>query len=109
MESGGSHLQMVHHLGKGVGLIPRPGLYVTDHRKEHFFVKFHGFGLSTTLMKYLKSRGVEVVRIRYHRVDGSESIYEALLAYWYAFGVPWTDREYDQQLILSVTKMKRII
>lgn len=70
----------VRHMGKVVGMIKK-GIYTKVCTKEHFMVKFNGFGISYEILKKLKLLGIDCVEITYNGVKGVKK-YESKIGDW---------------------------
>ena len=84
------------------------GVFRTHRDKRHFFVKFKGFGLSSSIIDELKRRNCRSVLLIYTKSDNSESLYLAPLMRFYEKGEIWKDGEDDWQRILPLTEWVKI-
>lgn len=50
-------------------------VYVTHRKKEHYFVKYNGFGISSTELKQAYEEKVYWILIIYHQTDGTMTAY----------------------------------
>jgi len=83
--------------------------YVTRRRREHYFKKFNGFGISRNVLEKLKSIGVEEVVIIYENRDGTEALLRSDLSSWFSGGISWIDKrngKEDLQIVLPVIQMR---
>ena len=87
--------------GKIVGWI-EGNEYHTDRRPEHFMRKFRSFGISMSVIEYLKNRGVNVIVIHYHGKKGDKTYYASLEQY--ENGITWFDGD-DEQKHVSIDDM----
>ncbi len=96
-----------HLNGKLVGRIIG-NAYVTRRKKEHYFRKFNGFGISKVILEKLHELGVYTVIIIYTNEDGSEVLLRSDLYQWLFNGIEWVDTSdgfEDLQLVLPVIEM----
>ena len=93
---------------KFVGLA-RGSVYVTRRRKEHFFRKFNGFGISKSILEWLNRNGIYKVLIIYENEDKSEVLLKSDITQWIYSGIEWVDSSNgfaDVQLVLPVLEME---
>jgi len=82
--------------GKKVFVSPRK-------RKQHYFRKFKGFGLSVELLEFLKRNQFDEVHLRI----GKRVTLISPLAYWDIYGVDYHKKpEFEAQKILPEKHMK---
>jgi len=70
---------------------------------QHFFVKYHGFGISLPIIRELKVRGVKTVEFHYE--GKTKHVYAVSLE---DFGQVWYNTIEDMQLICSTKKMQEV-
>ncbi len=87
--------------GKVVGIIKRNRTYVSHRNKNHWFRKFNGFGMSGTILTELRKHDVDIIKIIYTKVDGTQEVWKTTVANFYENGVYWKDLEMDYQKILN--------
>ena len=97
--------QSIRYMGRIRGLIEN-GIYVTERRPEHFFIKYQGFGLSKKILDVLEQKRIKKMSIIY---KGKKTIrYLVNLEDFRKFGIPYTDtteEKPDEQLILNKKHM----
>jgi len=81
--------------GKKVFVSPRK-------RKQHYFRKFKGFGLSVELLEFLKRNKFDEVHLRI----GKRQTLISPLAYWDIYGIDYHIEPYEPQKILPEIHMK---
>ncbi len=99
--------QKIVHLGRLVGEIVQPGIYLTERRREHLFLKYDGFGMSCAVLEKLRHLGVHTIIVKHVKNPEKVAYYVATVSMFYDKGVHYTDREQDRQLILSREHMTR--
>lgn len=91
-------------VGRAVG-----DVYITKRRKEHYFRKFNGFGISKRILDELNSRGIYRIIIIYKNEDSSEILLKSDVMQWLFNGIEWVDTSEgyeDLQLVLPVIEME---
>jgi len=91
------------HNGKVVGVVTDT-VYLKKCKKEHFMVKYNGFGISNKVLDKLKEIGVETVAIVYNGVRG-EKRYSSKLSDWLN-SLKGSEYQGDKQSFLSLNEMK---
>ena len=94
--------------GKTVGVIKPDRTYISHRNKNHFFRKYNGFGLSAGVIEILKKYDVDIVKIIYTKVDGTQEVYITNLDKFYKFGVIYRDSVIDYQRILSIQRFTKV-
>jgi len=80
--------------------------YYTDRNKNHFFIKFQGFGISLSILTDLKEKGCKNIQITYF---GKTKIkYYCSLDSFSSSSKKWNDEGEDLQLFVSTRDMKEI-
>ncbi len=106
------HGQNIFKIGRNstirVGHI-RGQWYITRRRKEHFFVKLNGFGLSQQLIELLVSNSIKMVKINYF--GSKHIIYNVPLSFFLNESIksPFADTsmmDEDLQQVVSVDVME---
>ena len=91
--------------GKLIGKI-RDNCYYTYRKKEHFMIKFSGFGISNNVLLYLLQSGIGLIVIKYDGVRGQVFYKTNLLDYLLS------KKEYnfngDKQKFLSISEMEEV-
>jgi len=92
----------IRHHGQTVGQCSGQ-VYYTERTPKHFFYKFQGYGISTTILDELKSRGIRQIQLKYY---GKEKItfYKTALDQWILKGKKYKYGN-DQQIILNIKEM----
>jgi len=75
--------------GKKVFVSPRK-------RKQHYFLKFHGFGLSVEVLEFLKRNQFDEV----HLHIGKRQVLISKLSYWDIYGLKYYKEGFEPQKIL---------
>lgn len=77
--------------------------YITyRNTKKHFFIKFRGYGISTSVLDYLKEHGIVKIRIIEERVSGERRNINSTITDWEEKGIEYKASEYDKQIILPI-------
>lgn len=74
--------------------------YFSHREKEHFFVKFNGWGISLSLLEYLEQKGIEKVIIEFNGF-----LLETTTDKFWAWGIKWKDSTFgkeEEQVILPI-------
>lgn len=81
-------------------------VYVTHRRKEHFFKKFRGFGISISELEIAYEKRVHWVMFVYHRDDGSSIPYRVLLNDLHM--MEEYDNDGDVQKVVPIVDMEKM-
>lgn len=82
--------------GKKVFVSPRK-------RRQHYFRKFRGYGLSVEILEFLKRNQFDEVHLRI----GKRLTLISKLAYWDIYGIDYHKKEFEPQKILPEKYMER--
>lgn len=93
----------IMYLGKQVGFYRQDFTFITYRRREHFFIRYHGFGLSFTVIKRLRELGCTTVKILYNN-DIEVRKYTARLKDFIEYGIIYVNQN-DYQRILDTKYM----
>jgi hypothetical protein len=91
----------IHVKGKQVGIIKKNRTYVSNRSNKHWFRKYLGFGLSTSVLAELRKYDVTTIKLIYSRKDGNKEIWTTSVSTFYEHGVVYNDEGNDYQRILS--------
>lgn len=97
----------VNILGKEMGVINlEKNAYITRRkRKEHYFRKYKGYGISVSILQYIKTKGVSNIILIEENKKG-ERIYRTTRREFFKKGIRHTDKQADRQLILPITEWR---
>ena len=93
---------------KFVGLIKTDRTYVTIRNKNHFFRKYNGFGISSSVLSELRRYDVKLIKIIYNKIDGTDELYIVTIDDFYNNSLYYKDKGLDYQRILPLNKFKKI-
>jgi hypothetical protein len=100
-------LEPVIFHGKVIGHIRSDHVFITRRTQEHYFVKYRGFGLSSSVIEHLKKREVRKIVLLYQRADGGEELHQTFPNKFYDLGHVWNnDGDYQRILPLEHWNMK---
>lgn len=83
-------------------------VYVTDRDKRTWVKKYNGFGISTEVLKELKSSDIETIEVFYQKSGGDIEVYITSVDRWLGEGVKDSLGGYDSQYFLSADKFKEV-
>lgn len=89
------------------GILRRDKVYVSYRTPYHFFRKFKGFGVSTSILRKLSKEGCYKVLIIYQETENTQILYSAHPNKFLEKGIVWKDGRGDYQRILPLTEFKR--
>ena len=95
-------MKAIKHNNKVVGVVDGK-VYLKKCKKEHFMIKYHGFGISDKVLNKLKEIGVDTVAIVYDGMRG-EKRYSSKLSDWLN-STKTSEYEGDKQSFLSLNEM----
>lgn len=87
-----------------VGIIEN-GTYKKTCKPEHFMRKYHGFGISQSILDELKKRGIERIEITYIGKKGIV-IYHASVKEFDESSKTWMNEGTDLQKFLSINEFR---
>ena len=96
--------------GKIVGLLyDEKGrqIYQTERDKEGFVRKYAGFGITNKLFNEVV-RYSDLIRIRYHKQDGTQEIYEVCPMVWLEKGVVDQLGGFEEQIFLGKSDFDKV-
>ena len=93
----------INHLNKTIGYVNETNQFISRRTKEHFFVKYKGFGLSLNIITKLRNMYVNEVIILFVRGDGTTSKYKTHIINFLKHGITHINLEHDYQKILPLT------
>ena len=81
-----------YYKGKNVGILKDNKEYLTYRNIKHFFIKYNGFGISTTILRELKDKGCERITVIYDS-GATQKLYHAHPNIFYKYGTRYEHGE----------------
>lgn len=89
--------------GKLIGTLKKDGVYVSFRTPEHYFRKYNGFGISTSILINLKRAGCKKILIIYQETPETQIKYSTYPNRFLEKGIIYKDGKRDYQRILPLT------
>lgn len=80
--------------------------YVSYRTPEHYFRKYKGFGISTSILKKLRKKGCRRIIIIYQETPEIQRQYKTVPDMFYQKGIIYKDKVADHQRILPLKHFK---
>ena len=93
--------------GTYVGRITENNEFVKVCRKEHFFRKYAGFGISWDVLNDLRQKGIENIKIIFEDKQGIGKIYKTTVSAYLLHGRIVRNKKADFQRILELKYFTR--
>ena len=84
------------------------GRYVKDVNKDHFMIKFNGFGVSEGVLQELKQMNINQILTIYNKVDGTKEYYLTSLNRYLESNLTHTFNETDLQKFVPLKDMVKV-
>ncbi len=95
----------IPHQSKIAGVINSFNEFVTNRTEKHFFRRYHGFGISRSVLQILRKNNIQKIILIYEK-DNKKKLYRARVRDFYELGKEYKFKD-DKQLVLNLGYFKK--